>query len=103
MAGDFAVPARVRPEGWAASGVWSQICYRDAMTLARIAALALALSLAACGGTDKPWHATDITGSMPKLQFRMLRANDASMVSEQNYRGKVVILYFGYTHCPDVC
>lgn len=73
------------------------------MMLARIAALALALSLAACGGTDKPWHATDITGSMPKLQFRMLRANDASMVSEQNYRGKVVILYFGYTNCPDVC
>src|SRR6185312_4478716 len=80
-----------------------RLCYAVTMMMARIAALALALSLAACGGTDKPWHATDITGSMPKLQFRMLRANDASMVSEQNYRGKVVILYFGYTHCPDVC
>jgi protein SCO1/2 len=66
-------------------------------------ALVLCAWLAACGGGDKPWHATDITGAMPKLQFRMQRANDASIVSEQNYRGKVVLLYFGYTHCPDVC
>lgn len=65
--------------------------------------LALCAWLAACGGGDKPWHATDITGAMPKLQFRMQRAGDASIVSEQNYRGKVVVLYFGYTHCPDVC
>lgn len=81
----------------------ARLCYAKRMVFARIAAFALALSLAACGGGDKPWHATDITGSMPKLQLRMLRANDASMVSEQNYRGKVVILYFGYTNCPDVC
>ncbi len=71
--------------------------------LRRIAALALCAWLTACGGGDKPWHATDITGAMPKLQFRMQRANDAAIVSEQNYRGRVVILYFGYTHCPDVC
>jgi len=62
-----------------------------------------ALSLASCGDSEKPWHATDITGAMPKLQFRMERANDASIATEQNYRGRVVILYFGYTHCPDVC
>jgi protein SCO1/2 len=68
----------------------------------RIAGLALCAALAACGA-EKPWHATDITGAMPKLQFRMQRADDASIVSEQNYQGKVVILYFGYTHCPDVC
>ena len=71
--------------------------------LRRLAALALCVALASCGGGDKPWHATDITGSMPKLQFRMQRANDAEIVSEQNYRGRVVILYFGYTHCPDLC
>jgi protein SCO1/2 len=73
------------------------------MGLKKTAALALCLLLSACGGGDKPWHATDITGAMPKLQFRMQRANDAQIVSEQSYRGKVVILYFGYTHCPDIC
>jgi protein SCO1/2 len=61
-----------------------------------------ALALAGCGG-GKPWHATDITGAMPKLQFRMERANDRQIATADNYRGRVVILYFGYTHCPDVC
>ncbi|MBV8978808.1 MAG: SCO family protein [Alphaproteobacteria bacterium] len=73
------------------------------MRLRALAALSLCAWLLACGGGDKPWHATDITGAMPKLKFRMQRANDAQIVSEQNYRGRVVILYFGYTHCPDIC
>ncbi len=72
-------------------------------TLRRLAALALCVALAACGDSDKPWHATDITGAMPRLEFRMARAGDGAIVTAQNYRGRVVILYFGYTHCPDVC
>jgi protein SCO1/2 len=68
-----------------------------------IAALALCLFLAACGDNDKPWHATDITGAMPRLAFRMVRANDGQVVTADAYRGRVVILYFGYTHCPDIC
>jgi len=74
-----------------------------AARIRNLAVLALcALWLTGCGG-EKPWHMTDITGAMPKLEFRMARANDRSIVSEQNYRGRVVILYFGYTHCPDIC
>jgi protein SCO1/2 len=71
-------------------------------TFGRLAAIALCLLLASCGG-DKPYHMTDITGAMPKLQFRMERANDHAIVSADSYRGRVVILYFGYTHCPDIC
>ncbi|HEY5237384.1 MAG TPA: SCO family protein [Rhizomicrobium sp.] len=72
------------------------------MTVQKIAALALALVLSACGrGAD--WHATDITGVMPKLAFAMARASDSAAVTARNYRGRVVLLYFGYTHCPDVC
>ncbi|HET7084815.1 MAG TPA: SCO family protein [Rhizomicrobium sp.] len=65
----------------------------------RIAALFLALLLAGC---SKPsWHMTDISGGMPKLDFHM-RA-DGKPVTGADFRGKVVALYFGYTHCPDVC
>lgn len=68
----------------------------------RFAVLALCLVFASCG-EEKPWHMTDITGAMPKLQFRMERASDRAIANADNYRGRVVILYFGYTHCPDIC
>ena len=33
----------------------------------------------------------------------MTRASDGQAVTGRDYRGKVVMLYFGYTNCPDVC
>jgi protein SCO1/2 len=68
----------------------------------RILALTLALILAGCSkpAADK-WHMTDISGGMPKLAFRMTA--DGKPVTAEDFRGKVVALYFGYTHCPDVC
>jgi protein SCO1/2 len=65
----------------------------------RIAVLILALLLAGC--SRQPWHMTDISGAMPRLDFH-LSAN-GKPVTGADYRGKVVALYFGYTHCPDVC
>lgn len=59
--------------------------------------------LAACGRGDISPGVTDISGVMPDLRFTMTRANDGADVSEKNYRGKVTVLYFGYTHCPDIC
>lgn len=59
----------------------------------------------AVAGCDKPqaWHETDITGAMPPLNFTMTRADDGKIVTADTYQGKVVLLYFGYTFCPDVC
>ncbi len=45
----------------------------------------------------------DVGGSLPPLAFRMQRANGEAAVSEDDIRGSVVLLYFGYTTCPDVC
>ena len=47
--------------------------------------------------------ASDISGVMPDLSFKMTRANDGATVTADSYRGKAVLLYFGYTHCPDEC
>jgi protein SCO1/2 len=69
----------------------------------RLAAFLSALLLAACGPAAVSWHMTNITGAMPPLSFSMVRANDGKSVSAEGYRGKIVILYFGYTHCPDIC
>lgn len=32
-----------------------------------------------------------------------LTAADGGAVSERTYRGKLLIVYFGYTFCPDIC
>ena len=68
-----------------------------------IAAFCFALTLAACGRGEMRPGVTDIAGVMPDLKFAMTRANDGAAVTQESYRGKIVLLYFGYTHCPDVC
>ncbi|HEY9130523.1 MAG TPA: SCO family protein [Dyella sp.] len=72
--------------------------------LARMALLLLlVLGLSACHRQDDmPWRLVQIAGHMPDLDFDL--TDDAGkQVSGKDYRGKVVLLYFGYTHCPDVC
>ena len=32
-----------------------------------------------------------------------LTAADGKLVSDTDFRGKFMLVYFGYTHCPDVC
>ncbi|MGA9854914.1 MAG: SCO family protein [Gammaproteobacteria bacterium] len=62
------------------------------------------LSMAGCGRSpaSQPWNLLNITGHMPPLQFTLMR-DDGQTVTQKDYLGKPVILYFGYTHCPDVC
>ncbi|MBW4092719.1 MAG: SCO family protein [Proteobacteria bacterium] len=72
----------------------------------RLGAGAAALVLAGLGA--KParaagWHNVDVRGSVPALAFTMTDATTGKPVTAADFRGKVVLLYFGYTNCPDVC
>ncbi|WP_211210549.1 SCO family protein [Arhodomonas aquaeolei] len=60
----------------------------------------LALLLVACTSGD--WRTKDISGMMPELAFNLTNENGQSVTAE-DYRGKVTLLFFGYTFCPDVC
>ena len=60
------------------------------------------LLLAGCSHSGH-WNNTDISGSVPTLSFSMVRAEDHKAVTGADYRGKVTLLYFGYTFCPDAC
>ncbi|MGH9805695.1 MAG: SCO family protein [Terriglobia bacterium] len=51
----------------------------------------------------RAWNSDDMTGVMPGLAFAMTRASDGKTVTAADYKGKIVLLYFGYTNCPDVC
>ncbi|WP_458071683.1 SCO family protein [Rhodanobacter sp. BL-MT-08] len=61
------------------------------------------ITLAGCQREEKlPFRLTDVSGHMPDLDFK-LTDDHGKPVTGADYRGKVVVLYFGYTHCPDVC
>ena len=77
-----------------------------AMTRRRAAAwlgAGLGLVLLAACGSGEPWHALDVSDSSPPLALTMTRASDGREVTAADYRGRVVMLYFGYTFCPDIC
>ena len=48
------------------------------------------------------FQATDITGAAFARDFRLTDHN-GRIRTLADFRGKVVAIFFGYTHCPDVC
>jgi protein SCO1/2 len=71
----------------------------------RILPLLFLLLLVGCQrfGTSKlDLKGSDLTGTSLGGDFT-LTAHDGKSRSLADYRGKVVALFFGYTHCPDVC
>jgi protein SCO1/2 len=60
---------------------------------------ALAMVAAACssGAADPPLKGAAIGGHFT------LTGHTGRKASDTNFRGKYLILYFGFTHCPDVC
>ena len=66
--------------------------------------LGLALAYVALGGRDAEpkFEAVDITGVDWGKGFN-LTDHHGNRRTLENFRGKVVMLFFGYTHCPDMC
>lgn len=62
----------------------------------------LLLFLGGCGKEEVPWHGRDISGYMPELNFELIDSQGRS-VSADNTSGKIRLLYFGFTHCQNIC
>jgi protein SCO1/2 len=69
----------------------------------RTALLSLAaLAAAGCMDSKPQFKAVDITGADYARDFPLPDA-DGKQRSIKDFAGKVVVLFFGYTQCPDVC
>ena len=54
------------------------------------------------GCSDPSWQTKDISGLMPALEVELTNEQNQS-VSEADYTGDVILLFFGFTHCPHIC
>ncbi|PHV11619.1 SCO family protein [Chitinimonas sp. BJB300] len=65
--------------------------------------LGLLLGLTSCSQQPKPaFQSTDVTGAPIGGEFR-LTGHDGKPRNLSDFKGKAVVLFFGFTHCPDVC
>jgi len=71
-------------------------------TLHFLGAALLMLSLIGCVPSQPGFKNTDLTGADCCKDFRLTDHNGKTRTLA-DFRGKAVIMFFGYTQCPDVC
>ena len=66
--------------------------------------LLLAFALAGCdvAGRDQPFNGVDLTGASYASKLALTDQNGQPRTLG-DFKGKVTVLFFGYTQCPDVC
>jgi protein SCO1/2 len=66
--------------------------------------LLLAFALAGCdvAGRDQPFNGVDLTGASYASKLALTDQNGQPHTLG-DFKGKVTVVFFGYTQCPDVC
>lgn len=85
----------------------SQTANCQAMPMRRIILLGMATAslarlLTGCSPEAVSFKSTDITGAQFGQSFRLPDHNGQSRTLA-DFRGKIVVVFFGFTQCPDVC
>ncbi|MFQ5676178.1 MAG: SCO family protein [bacterium] len=60
------------------------------------------LTLSACQKTDTTFRGTELGDSIPTTDFTLIDQHNRPFTLSEN-KGNVVLLFFGFTYCPDVC
>jgi len=63
--------------------------------------LLIGISVLSCEQSIE-WNGSDVSGMLPDLEFT-LTGTDGQPVNAEDLRGKPVLLFFGFTNCPDTC
>ena len=70
--------------------------------VALIAAITLLALVAACAPEGPKFKSSDVTGASFGRDFALTDATGKPRTLA-DFRGKAVVVFFGYTQCPDVC
>jgi protein SCO1/2 len=60
------------------------------------------LNLAGCSESKPTFNAVDLTGAEYARDFKLTDMN-GQVRTLSDFKGKVVVVFFGYAQCPDVC
>lgn len=68
-----------------------------------VCGVALTALLFGCGTADTPsFKSTDVTGAQFGRDFALTDHNGTPR-RLADFKGRIVVIFFGFTHCPDVC
>lgn len=76
--------------------------HRSACVRRSLAALAAAALVAGCDGGRPSFKSIDITGAEYGKALA-LTGHDGRARTLADFQGRLVVLTFGFTHCPDIC
>lgn len=80
----------------------SRIRTSAVLALAAVAATIAAAIVFLRSPVGPAFHGTDLGPGVPAPAVTLL-SGDSARVSLDDFRGRAVLLFFGYTTCPDVC
>jgi len=98
------VRPRAHPRFFVVEGFMSRFNSRfsQGRRLLAAATVVLATGLAACGEKPPAFRGTDISGTHLGKDMAM-QDTAGQLRTLADYKGKVTVVFFGYTQCPDVC
>jgi protein SCO1/2 len=77
---------------------WSSLLRR----IAQASVVTVLFTLAACSDSNVKWSLYDVSGHLPNLRFSLQGAGGKT-VTEKDFAGQTVFMFFGYASCPDIC
>lgn len=96
----FALPGLTAGLVIAAAAVPSAPSYAQAIDPNTLPGSAQGEEARHAAGADSTIH--PIRGFLPDLNFELVAAGDRT-VTEKDFDGKIVLMFFGYASCPDIC
>lgn len=94
-----------RPAGQAKPSL-RKLMLSVAVILLAIGATVVTIHISGCSKSgDTAFHSTDISGArFARLSYLdALTDHNGRRIASADFQGKVVVVFFGYTQCPDIC